>query len=238
MIDSAGPVSTVKHVLRRLNAACEITPAAERALSGAISIRPAVAGHMEVHVDSCVAFLLTGLACRVRLLADGRRQLTGFLVPGDLCDHGFLKSCKSTTKILTLVPSTVAEISMSAFLALCDDHPDVMRSLLRVTAVEGAVSEERIVSLGLRTSFERLGHLFCELHQRLATVGLVDHDSYDFHVTQAEIGDGLGMSAVHVNRTLQRLRRENFLSSRSGRIHILDEVGLRKMAGYDPEYLN
>lgn len=235
LMGSPGPA---KYVLRRLNAALEISSLAEHALSGAMSIRPAIDSHAEVKVDSCVAFLLSGLACRVRFLSDGRRQLTGFMVPGDLCDHGFLNGCQGTTKILALQCSMVAEVPMSSFLSVCDDHPDVMRALLRMTAVEGAVNEERIVSLGLRTSAERLAHLFCELHQRLDMVGLVTRGSYEFPVTQAEIGDGLGMSAVHVNRTLQRLRRENFVSAKGGRIHILDEVGLREMAGYNPEYLN
>lgn len=238
MTDQAYAANPIEYVIRRLNSTLEISAAAEDALSRAISIRPALPDHVEVSVDSCAAFLLQGLACRVRLLSDGRRQLTGFLVSGDLCDHGFLSGCKSSTRIFTLSRSVVAEVPMPAFIALCDEHPDLLRSLLRTTAVEGAVTEERIVSLGLRTAAERLGHLFCEMHQRLEAVGLVQNQSYDFHVTQAELGEGLGMSAVHVNRTMQRLRRENFLSARGGRISILDGVGLRNMAGYDPAYLN
>lgn len=238
MTDQAFRSNPIEYVIRRLNSLMRISRAAEDALGRAISIRPAVSHHVEVEVASSAAFLLQGLACRMRLLANGRRQLTGFLISGDLCDHGFLSGSSPTTRVFTLAPSVIAEVPMPGFIALCDEHPDLLRALLRMAAVESAVAEERIVSLGLRTAVERLGHLFCEMHNRLEAVGLVDEESYDFRVTQAELGEGLGMSAVHVNRTMQRLRRENFLSTRGGRINILDRAGLRHMAGYDPAYLH
>lgn len=238
MTDQAISAYCIDHLLRRLNRSSELSPAAAEALRRAISIRPPVADHVEVSVESCAGFLLRGLACRVRLLPDGKRQLLDFLVAGDLCDHGFLTGCKSLTRIFTLAPSIVAELRMPAFLSLCDQHPDFLRALLRTTAAESAVTEERIVSLGSRSAVQRMSHLFCELHHRLRQVGLVEEDGFDFHVTQAELGDGLGMSAVHVNRTLQRLRRENLVSAHSGRVTILDRDGLSDLAGYDPAYLN
>lgn len=239
MTDQAHALSPVRYVLRRLNAALKISPAAEHALSRAIVIRPVLPHHVEVEVASCVPFLLHGLACRVRLLTDGRRQLTGFLVSGDLCDHGFLSgSATTTTRILTLTRSVIAELRMPSFVALCDEHPDLLRALLRTTAIDRATTEEHIVSLGLRTAAERLGHLFCEMYYRMDAVGLVEDGSFEFPVTQAELGEGLGMSTVHVNRTLQRLRHESFLASRAGHVSILDADGLRQMVGYDPAYLN
>lgn len=237
MMTQAYAINPVEYVVRRLNATHTISDEAQVALRRAIMIRPMVPGHREVEADSCAAFLLQGLASRVRLLADGRRQLTGFIVPGDLCDHGFLSGRKSSTRIFTLTDSVIAEVRMPAFIDLCDEHPDVLRALLRCFAIESAVTEERIVSLGLRTAMERLGHLFCEISQRLDDIGLVNDHAFDFQVTQAELGEGLGISAVHVNRTLQRLRRENFVTARGGRIQILDGAGLRDMAGYDLAYL-
>lgn len=237
MTDQAG-ANPIEYVIRRLNAARTISLAAEEALSGAVSFRPTQPDHVEVDVDSCAAFLARGLACRFRLLADGRRQLTGFLIAGDLCDHGFLSGCKPVTRILTLTRCVIAEVRMPRFVALCEEHPDLLSALMRSTALDSAVTEEHVVSLGLRTAAERLGHLICEMHQRLDAVGLVDDEAFDFRVTQAELADGLGMSAVHVNRTLQRLRRQRFVAARGGRISIMDGAGLRKMAGYDPAYLH
>ena len=238
MTDRAYASNPIAYVLRRLNTASEISPEAEKALGRAIFIRPSVSDHVEVKVDTSAAFLLKGLACRMRLMADGRRQLTGFIIAGDLCGQSFLSGTRSITQVVTLAKSVVADVSMPLFTALCDEHPDILRALMRATATGNAVTEELIVSLGLRTAAERLGHLFCEMHQRLSSVGLVNEGSYAFQVTQAELGAQLGMSAVHVNRTLQRLRREKLISTEAGRINILNGVGLRRMASYDPAYLN
>lgn len=238
MTDQAISAHYIDHLLRRLKASSELSSAAADALRRAISIRPALGAHAEVSFDTCAGFLLYGLACRVRILPDGKRQLLDFLIAGDLCDHGFLTGCKSVTRIFTLAPSIVAELRMPSFLTLCDQHPDFLRALLCTTAAESAVTEERIVSLGARSAVQRMSHLFCELHHRLRQVGLVEDDGFDFQVTQAELGDGLGMSAVHVNRTLQRLRRENLVSAHAGRINILDRAGLSQVAGYDPAYLS
>jgi CRP-like cAMP-binding protein len=238
VIDPACAANPIEHVVRRLNSAMAISPGAQQALARAITVRPPIPDHVEVEMDACATFLLRGLACRTRTLPNGRLQLTAFLVPGDLCDHGFLSGCKSATRILTLSRSIVAEIRMPAFIALCDEHPDLLRALMRMTAIKSAATEEHIVSLGIRTALERMGHLFCEMHDRLETVGLVEQGAFDFPATQAELGAGLGMSAVHVNRTLQRLRRDKFITSHRGRVRIMNTAGLREMAGYDSASLN
>jgi CRP-like cAMP-binding protein len=235
--DQAYAANPVEYVVRRLKTVLGISPDAERALAEAIVMRPPLSAREVVKSASGAQFLLRGLACRSRTLPDGRQQVTAYVVPGDLCNHSFLAGGASTAAMSTLVPSVIAEIPMPDFLALCDDHPDVMRALLKTIAHEDAMIEERVVSLGVRTALERLGHLFCEMYQRLDAVGLVRNQGYEFRVTQSEMGHGLGMSAVHVNRTLQRLRREKFVFTREGRISSLDWAGLRDMAGYDPAYL-
>lgn len=234
MTDHARAAQSIEYVLRRLSAAYPLSPGAQLALSQAVTVRPIVPDHVEIDVNGCAAFLLRGLACRSRSLPDGRRQYTAFLVSGDTCDYGFLSGCVPTARILSLTRCMIAEVRMPRFVELCDRHPDVLRALMRNAAVETANAEEHIISLGLRSAAERLGHLFCELHYRFAAVGLVNGGGFDFQVTQAEIGEGLGMSAVHVNRTLQRLRRDKFVSTSTGRINITDRAGLRDMAGYSP----
>lgn len=85
---------------------------------------------------------------------------------------------------------------------------------------------------------ERVAHLFCELWHRLDVVGMVSHgNSYDLPLTQAEIGDALGLSTVHVNRTLQVLRREAIITLRQSRVTIEDLGRLHELAGFDASYL-
>ena len=93
------------------------------------------------------------------------------------------------------------------------------------------------MSLGRRSAIARLAHLFCELHVRLDLVGLAEGLEYDLSLTQAEISECLGLTSVHVNRTLKELREGGLAEFRAGRVTILDLAGLRRVAEFDPAYL-
>ena len=144
MIDPACAANPIEHVVRRLNSAMAISPGAQQALARAITVRPPIPDHVEVEMDACATFLLRGLACRTRTLPNGRQQVTAFLVPGDLCDQGFLSGCKSATRILTLSRSIVAEIRMPAFIALCDEHPDLLRESKRARSFITRQAEDMV----------------------------------------------------------------------------------------------
>jgi len=201
-------------------------------------------GVLEAHEDvlkgaaSDVVVLLSGLACRYKSMSDGRRQITGLIAPGDICHYGFLTGNAVTSQSISLAVSQVGRISIADFTVLCEQHPQVMRATLRAAAIDAAMAEERIVTLGQRASPERVAHLFCELIYRLRVVGLVSPDNdFDFPITQAEIADTLGISTVHVNRTLQALRREGLIAMRQGKVTINDLPGLVDVAGFSPAYL-
>lgn len=104
--------------------------------------------------------------------------------------------------------------------------------------VDEATLRAWIVNLGRRDALERLAHLFCELHARLELVGMVDGGRFDLPMTQEVIADALGLTTVHVNRTLQRLRSDGYIELSSGRLTILDVLGLQRIGGFDPNYLN
>jgi CRP-like cAMP-binding protein len=78
------------------------------------------------------------------------------------------------------------------------------------------VLREWLVNIGRREAPERVAHILCELLLRLRAVGLADSDSYELPITQEELGDTLGLSTVHVNRTLQALRAENLITLKRG----------------------
>jgi CRP-like cAMP-binding protein len=82
-----------------------------------------------------------------------------------------------------------------------------------------------------------MAHLFCEIRERLNVVGLADNDSYDFPLTQQELGECLGLTAVHVNRTLQEMRRRELIELENRRVRIRDLPRLKSAGDFDPYYL-
>jgi CRP-like cAMP-binding protein len=100
-----------------------------------------------------------------------------------------------------------------------------------------AIAREWLVNVGNRTAFERVSHLFCEIHERLKIVGLTAENSFELPLTQAELADTLALSAVHVNRTLMELRRLKLVTFQNRHAIIHDYPGLMTAAGFDPAYL-
>lgn len=186
-----------------------------------------------------VSVLLTGMAYQFKLMGNGRRQITGIIVPGDICDFGFLTANYAHGHYVTTTNSQVGRIPAAVFLALAEEHPALMRATLRAAAMASAIGQERVISLGSRNAMERVAHLLCELWYRLDVVRLVGPgNSYDIHLTQAEIGEALGLSTVHVNRTLQVLRREQIIALRQGKVSLDNLQRLQELAGFDPYYLD
>lgn len=186
-----------------------------------------------------VTVLLTGMVCQFRLMGNGRRQITGIFVPGDICDFGFLAGNEPLGHFMTMDNSQVGRMPSRVFLGLAEAHPSLMRATLRAAATASAIAHERVISLGSRVAIERVAHLLSELRYRLDAVGLVGRgNTFDIHLTQAEIGDALGLSTVHVNRTLQILRREQVIGLRQGRVTIENVGRLHELAGFDAAYLN
>jgi CRP-like cAMP-binding protein len=92
--------------------------------------------------------------------------------------------------------------------------------------------------MGRRSAVEHLAHLLCELYSRLEVMGLVDGASFNLPLTQADLGDALGLSLVHVNRTVRELRQSGLVTWRATRLTIKDWTGLAKLAQFDPTYLH
>jgi CRP-like cAMP-binding protein len=185
-----------------------------------------------------VHIVLEGWAARYKILPDGTRQITAFLIPGDFCDLHMTMLAQMDHGILALTRCRVAYVPHRLMEDLPLDRPRLGRALWRVTLVDEAVLRSWIVNLGRRDAAERIAHLFCELHARLALVGLVRDERFDLPLTQDVIADATGLTSVHVNRVLQKLRGDGLITLASGQLTILDVDGLRKLAGFDPNYLH
>src|SRR3984885_16041106 len=152
---------------------------------------------------SGVKLLLEGFACRYKTLEDGRREIGAYFVPGDLCDLRVFILKRMDHSIGAIAPSRVATISPENVLKLTHSYPALTRALWWSTLVEEAILREWIVNVGQRNALERMAHLFCELLYRFRAVGLNQGLSCTLPLTQTELAETLGLSSVHVNRTLQ-----------------------------------
>jgi CRP-like cAMP-binding protein len=112
------------------------------------------------------------------------------------------------------------------------------RLLWRDTLVDSAIFREWVVNVGRRTAYERIAHLLCELMTRLRAMDLAQGDTCELPVTQAELADATGLSAVHTNRTLQELRAEGLIRLEGRVLTALDWEGLKGAGGFDPAYLH
>ena len=184
-----------------------------------------------------VHLITSGLACRHKILPDGSRQIFAYLLPGDLCDfHVFILDAMDHT-ISTLSPCTVVDIPRASILRLTE-RPAIARALWWSTLVDEGTLREALVNMGRRRAEERVAHFMCELLARLEVVGLVNDDAFELPITQAELGDTMGLSTVHINRVLQHLRGQKLIAFSQGSMKVLDVDRLRRFSGFNPNYLH
>ncbi|MEH3147634.1 MAG: Crp/Fnr family transcriptional regulator [Methylobacterium frigidaeris] len=185
-----------------------------------------------------VNLILEGWACRYKQLEDGRRQIISFFLPGDLCDTHIYVLREMDHSIGALTPVTFAEISRETLTRVTAEHSRITQALWWDTLVTAAIQREWTVNLGQRSAAERLGHLLCELFIRLRGVGLTDGNSCVLPVTQADLGDAMGLSNVHINRTLQELRGTGLIVLKGRQLTIPNLAALQAASLFSPNYLH
>lgn len=231
-------------LVRHLERFGRLTPAEEAdvasVVAGAVirTVRPRVDVIREGDRPHALFVIIAGWAYRHKTLADGRRQIVSLLVPGDFCDlHNDLLDTMDHA-IGALTSLRVAEVPHAAIAALMERFPDVGDRLRKQMLVSVAVQREWTVNVGQRSALERLAHLFCEMTLRLRAIGLVHDNSFEFPLTQADMGDALGLTSVHVNRTLQNLRAAGLVGL-SGRVLTVPRfAALADAAHFVPDYLH
>ncbi|MDK4731136.1 Crp/Fnr family transcriptional regulator [Rhizobium sp. CNPSo 3490] len=182
--------------------------------------------------------LLDGFAARYKVMADGSRQITALHVAGDFVDlHAFPVKVMDHG-IVALSPCHVALADHADLRAITERMPHLTRLLWLDTLVDGAIHREWIVAMGRRSKRAQIAHLVCELFMRLKVVRRTRGESFQFPLTQIEMADVLGISVVHLNKTLQALRREGVFTWENRTITIVDWERLQEIAEFDPAYLS
>ena len=227
--------------LRRLRKRAPISAAEEDALRGLISETrrsgPDQVLVREGQILNTSLLLVHGWLGRAKDRRSGRRQIIELHVPGDFADlHGFTLK-RLDHKIVTLSDCVIAVIPHERLEQIGKDHPRLARLYWFLTNVDAAVHRQWAFSLGSSSSSARMAHLFCELFIKLDVVGMAQGGTYDFPLTQEELAMCLGLTPVHVNRTLQELRRKGLVEVVNRQVRIPDFEALAREGQFQPDYL-
>ncbi|MBU1378827.1 MAG: Crp/Fnr family transcriptional regulator [Alphaproteobacteria bacterium] len=181
--------------------------------------------------------LLDGLVGRVVTLSGGSQQITALQVPGDFVDlHAFLLA-RMDHSVVALTDTLVTTAPHRALRSLMDRYPRLGRALWYLTLVDASIHRHWLTVVGRRQATGRAAHLLCELYVRLQDVGLARDGAFTLGLTQAEVGDVLSLSAVHVNRVVQELRARGLVAWDRRQVVIRDWDGLCALAEFEPTYL-
>lgn len=234
--------SPVNPLVRKLVTFADLCDA-DKARLEALTANPRVyrAGHdliREGDRPEHVFLLMEGWAYRYKILPSGGRQILAFLMPGDFCDIHIFVLKHMDHSIALLNDARVVAVPAQDMLDLMTDHPDIERALWWATLVDEAVLREWLTSMGQRDAFPRIAHLLAELWLRMRAIGLAENDKFSLPLTQTDLGDALGLTPVHVNRTLQRLRAEGLITLERKQLTLHDPQRLMELSGFEPNYLH
>ena len=182
--------------------------------------------------------ILEGYASTLKLTGPGKRQIMAFHIPGDIPDLQSLHLEVLDITVTTLTPCKVGFVQHDALRELCARYPRLSDAFWRETLVASAVFREWVMNVGRREAFARLAHVFCEWMTRMRAMGLAQGYTCELPITQNELGDATGISTVHVNRTIQRLRAEGLIELTGSKLTVLDWDRLKDVGDYDPAYLH
>ena len=185
-----------------------------------------------------VIVVLGGWAFRYKMLPNGSRQIMAFLMPGDACDLNIGMLAEMDHSIQTATRAEVVRISREAMDDLMTRHQGIARAMYVAQLIDEGTLRAWIVSLGRRSSIERVAHLLFELYVRGVHTGLASEGRIELPLSQVMLADSLGMTPVHINRVLQELRRSGAVELRRGLMHILEPVLLTRISGFDDNYLH
>jgi len=182
--------------------------------------------------------ITSGLAYRHKISADGSRQIVSIHIPGDFVDLEGALLKVADHNVQTLTRCDLAMVPRTALRDLLTKHPQVALAMWVDTLIDSSIFREWIMNIGRRDARERLAHIFCEFALRLEVAGLGSTAGYELPMTQEQLADASGLTAVHVNRTLKALANDGLIRREKRFVFIPDWEKLRSVAGFTDTYLH
>ena len=239
---AAEPAAFAHPLTSRLAGLVPLLPEEVAALAALQAARRPVARNREIiragRTYDGVFVLIEGAAIRYRVLRDGRRQVLNVVLPGDFIGFPACFFEAALYSITALSDAVVSWIPFANLFALFHHHPRLGATLFCSFSCEAAMYAEHLIDVGRRSALERVAHFLLELLTRLQAIGLADERSYRMPLTQELIGDALGLSVPHVNRTLRQLREDGLVSIDGQIVAIRDIEALAALADFEKGYLS
>jgi len=232
-------------LLRKVRAAIPVTDAEREALEALERGGTPFPGQTRIVTDGAayrgIGIIQGGWVLRSKALSDGRRQVINFGLPGDVLCLDALTFDRAYCDFWTIGRAVVTWRSVSEFEQLYQTYPRLAFAIRRLAVQEEAMLSERLLSVGRRSAIESVSHLLLELWHRLRLAGLAGEHAFPMPLSQEIIGDALGLSTVHVNRTVKVLEREGLIRvdrRRPRSIVVLDAPKVEHLAGFKRDYLD
>jgi CRP-like cAMP-binding protein len=237
-----GAGAMTNHLLMTLEARDEISAVERDCVDEMIGTVRAIPARSDIVAEgdrpkhSCL--MLSGLSARYNLIGDGKRQISAIHVPGDFVDLHSLLITPMDHSVGALTDCTIALVSHDVLRDLSRSQPHLTRMFWLLTVVDAAIFRQSLIASARLPAESRIARFFCEMLVRLDVVGLARDLEFDLPITQTDLGDAMGLSQVHVNKSLQKMRREKLVAWQGSRVRLLDWARLQEISEFDPTYLN
>lgn len=185
-----------------------------------------------------VFVICKGWGLRYRALKDGRRQIVNVMLPGDCFDLQALIDTRADHSVEALTNVELLRLNSEDFLAAIKSNANLATAFWWAAVQEESILREQIVRLGRRTGRERLAHILLELRRRLLHAGQEVGDTLHLPMSREVLADLLGLSSVHVSRSISALRAAGLIRTSNGSIQLLDKDGLAAVGQFDSAYLH
>lgn len=232
MPQAGGPYkSSAQPAVRGLMRTCGLSQTAADALCeliGPIERYPAAAVVSSIAPAPRLKWVLNGWTCEMRVLPDGRRQIFSFAIPGDPVLSRPVNAANPCA-VVALTSVECIDVAQTLARAKEADRTEIWKAMNQALTLAQERRYEDIIRLGRRSALQRLADLLLELHNRLDQIGMVDERGFYLPVTQEHLADALGLSVVHVNRSLKALRLNGMATFRFGRVTHFDRARLEEL---------
>ena len=183
-------------------------------------------------------YLTDGYVYRHKIVGDGGRQIVSIHVPGDFVDVQNILLDYADHNIQALTATTLITVPVDDLMKVAMEHGSINRTLWRETLVEASIMREWIANIGRRDARSRTAHMLCEVALRREKAGLGARETFDLPMTQEQLGDALGLTAVHVNRTLKSLENDGLIVRSKRSVTVADWNGLQSVGDFTSNYLH
>lgn len=184
------------------------------------------------------SYLKSGFVYRHKIVGDGGRQIVSVHVPGDFVDAQNIMLDQADHNIQALTDTVMYMIPIEDVIAVTLAHPAITKALWRETLVEAAIMREWVANVGRRDARARTAHMLCEMAVRREAAGLGPRETFDLPMTQEQLGDTLGLTAVHVNRTLKTLESDGLITRNKRSVTVANWRELRSVGDFTSNYLH